>query len=276
MTRAVVWIVVLCFSCGFIGGSALLSKKGTLQHGASLLMANEAQHEENKNVDDGETPSIGALEHVLDMLTGMKRRLREEQTADEGSNLGRAKRCKKERVKKEKAVKEATDEISSLVDDHKYMELIKSIGAATKVAMKHYDAANERAKAVSPNRRDGEASRGRIERQDSGKAGKEQHYGRPPENVCKQGWFAIRGKASEPVQGRLENDRRGRRGRVKGGIEEGRPSLQQIPNRTRFSRTHDEGRVEGSRRSQPSLQADEEQARHVHPSPPRIVRHCEG
>ena len=150
MTRAVVWIVVLCLSCGFIGSSALLSKKGTLQHGASLLMANEAQHEENKNVDDGETPSIGALEHVLDMLTGMKRRLREEQTADEGSNLGRAKRCKKERVKKEKAVKEATDEISSLVDDHKYMELIKSIGAATKVAMKHYDAANEKAKAVSP------------------------------------------------------------------------------------------------------------------------------
>ena len=71
-----------------------LSKVNSLKHSISIVNAmQEAKEEEN-----GNEPSVGALEQVLHMLIKMKKTLRQEQDDDEEKNLGRARHCMEKRL----------------------------------------------------------------------------------------------------------------------------------------------------------------------------------
>eukprot|EP00505_MAST-04D_sp_SCG-Rhode-Island_P001221 Stramenopile-MAST_4_protein_1221 len=142
--------VVLFARFGSAASDRSLSKRGTLQHSAALIAAVDAGNSEDSKIEAGDAPSVGALEQVLSTLTSMKATARKEQVADEDSNIARASRCRKERLKKQKKVTDAQVEISSFVSDEKYLNLIGKIHIATKTAMKHYRTADNQAKALAP------------------------------------------------------------------------------------------------------------------------------
>ena len=123
-----------------------LSKVNSLKHSISIVNAmQEAKEEEN-----GNEPSVGALEQVLHMLIKMKKTLRQEQDDDEEKNLGRARHCMEKRLQHQKIIHLAKNEMNSLIDDTKYVKLVHEIHSATKTAMEHYHKADENAKVVAP------------------------------------------------------------------------------------------------------------------------------
>ena len=123
-----------------------LSKVNSLKHSISIVNAmQEAKEEEN-----GNEPSVGALEQVLHMLIKMKKTLRQEQDDDEEKNLGRARHCMEKRLQHQKIIHLAKNEMNSLIDDTKYVKLVHEIHSATKTAMEHYHKADENAKLVAP------------------------------------------------------------------------------------------------------------------------------
>ena len=127
-------------------GSKSLSKNAMLKHSISVVNALQAEKDEQ----DGDQPSVGALEQVLHMLVGMKKTLRKEQEDDEEVNLVRAKRCLKKRLEHQKSIYVATNELGSLIDDAKYVTLVHQIHNATKTAMTQYHSADVKAKQIAP------------------------------------------------------------------------------------------------------------------------------
>ena len=127
-------------------GSKSLSKNSMLKHSISVVNALQAEKDEQ----DGDQPSVGALEQVLHMLVGMKKTLRKEQEDDEEVNLVRAKRCLKKRLEHQKSIYVATNELGSLIDDSKYVTLVHQIHKAIKTAMARYHSADGKAKQIAP------------------------------------------------------------------------------------------------------------------------------